>query len=75
MNRLESIRGAIARRWSARDGSDIVGTAMFIMPYDLKPVVDAAASVGARLCTNAAHPMGLIAGGDWQNPLDAAPTC
>jgi glycine hydroxymethyltransferase len=47
----------------------IVGTAMFILPYDLAPIIEAARSVGARVMYDAAHPLGLIAGGIWQNPL------
>ena len=49
----------------------VLGTAMFIMPYDLEPIRAAAAEVGAILMYDAAHPLGLIAGGAWQNPLDA----
>ncbi len=48
----------------------VVGTAMFILPYDLAPLRAAAHAHGAKLMYDGAHPLGLIAGGAWQNPLD-----
>ena len=42
---------------------------MFILPYDLAPVREAAVAVGARVVYDGAHPLGLIAGGAWPNPL------
>jgi glycine hydroxymethyltransferase len=48
----------------------VVGTAMFILPYDLAPLRAAADASGTKLMYDGAHPLGLIAGGAWQNPLD-----
>lgn len=65
---LDVFREALER---ARPALVVVGTAMFIMPYELAPLREAAHAAGAKLMYDGAHPLGLIAGGAWQNPLDA----
>jgi glycine hydroxymethyltransferase len=65
---LVALRAALEQH---RPALVVLGTNMFIWPYDLEPIRSAVSEAGALLMYDAAHPLGLIAGGAWQNPLDA----
>ena len=45
------------------------GGSLFLFPHPVKDLVDAALEVGATPCYDAAHVAGLIAGGEFQDPL------
>lgn len=47
----------------------LVGNSLFLFPIDVRPIADAAHEVGARVMYDAAHVLGLIAGGQFQDPL------
>lgn len=47
----------------------VVGGNLMIRPHDLGRLVEAAATVGARVVYDASHVAGLIAGGAFQSPL------
>jgi glycine hydroxymethyltransferase len=47
----------------------IMGTSLPLLEYDIARAKELAASVGARLMYDAAHVAGIIAGGQFQNPL------
>ncbi len=46
------------------------GGSLFLFPHPVRELVDAAMEVGATPCYDAAHVAGLIAGGEFQNPLE-----
>jgi glycine hydroxymethyltransferase len=47
----------------------LVGNSLFLFPIDIKTISEAAHEVGARVMYDAAHVLGLIAGGQFQDPL------
>ncbi len=47
----------------------MLGASLFLFPHPVKEVSDVAAEVGATPCYDAAHVAGLIAGGEFQDPL------
>ncbi|MCA1814087.1 MAG: serine hydroxymethyltransferase [Halobacteriales archaeon] len=47
----------------------LVGNSLFLFPIDVRTISDAAHEVGARVMYDAAHVLGLIAGGQFQDPL------
>ena len=57
----------VARR--TRPGMIIVGTQAMLFPVDLLGLRAVADEVGALVVYDAAHPLGLIAGGEFQDPL------
>jgi len=46
-----------------------VGQSVYLFPNDLAPIIEAAREVGASTLYDAAHVLGLIAGGRFQDPL------
>lgn len=48
----------------------VVGASLILFPYPLREVRAIADKVGARVMYDAAHVAGLIAGGEWQHPLE-----
>lgn len=48
----------------------VLGASLFTFPYELSPLRRACDSAGALLAYDASHVMGLIAGGEFQRPLD-----
>jgi glycine hydroxymethyltransferase len=49
----------------------MLGRSVVLGPDDLRPVAEAATSIGARTIYDASHVAGLIAGGVFPNPLEA----
>lgn len=47
----------------------LFGGSLFLFPHPVKEAVDAAKEVGATIMYDAAHVLGLIAGGQFQDPL------
>lgn len=47
----------------------LFGASLFLFPHPVKEAVDAAKEVGADIVYDAAHVLGLIAGGKFQDPL------
>ncbi len=47
----------------------VLGQSFFLFPYPLRPIAEAARSVGALVLYDASHVLGLIAGGRFQDPL------
>jgi glycine hydroxymethyltransferase len=47
----------------------LVGNSLFLFPIDVRTISEAAHEVGARVMYDAAHVLGLIAGGQFQDPL------
>jgi len=47
----------------------VLGASMIPFPYDLKPIAEACGDVGATLGYDGSHVLGLIAGGEFQDPL------
>jgi glycine hydroxymethyltransferase len=48
----------------------VLGTSLPLIPHDIRRVKSLAESVGSRLMYDAAHVAGIIAGGQFPNPLD-----
>ncbi len=48
----------------------ILGASLFLFPYDISPLHRTCESVDALLAYDASHVMGLIAGGEFQRPLE-----
>ncbi|MGC9071605.1 MAG: serine hydroxymethyltransferase [Acidilobus sp.] len=47
----------------------VLGGSVYLFPHPVKEVSEAVHSVGGKLIYDAAHVLGLIAGGVWENPL------
>lgn len=47
----------------------VIGASFFLFPYDLKPIREACDEADAYLGYDASHVLGLIAGGQFQDPL------
>lgn len=48
----------------------ILGASFILFPYDMGPVKDACEEVGSSLIYDASHVLGLVAGGEFQQPLE-----
>lgn len=48
----------------------VIGASFILFPYDIKPLRDACNEVGCLLGYDASHVLGLIAGGEFQKPLE-----
>jgi glycine hydroxymethyltransferase len=48
----------------------IFGQSFFLFPHPVKELVDACKDVGSRISFDGSHVMGLIAGGEFQKPLE-----
>ena len=62
---------AVAAIRSERPQAVILGQSFFLFPYPLAEIVEAARSVEALVLYDASHVLGLIAGGEFQDPLRA----
>ncbi|MCG2873660.1 MAG: serine hydroxymethyltransferase [Acidilobus sp.] len=47
----------------------VLGGSVYLFPHPVKEIAEAVHSVGGKLVYDAAHVLGLIAGGSWENPL------
>jgi len=47
----------------------VLGASFFLFPYDMKPIKEACREAGSTLAYDGSHVLGLIAGGEFQNPL------
>jgi len=47
----------------------ILGASLILFPYDMRPVKEACADAGSILAYDGSHVLGLIAGGEFQEPL------
>jgi glycine hydroxymethyltransferase len=47
----------------------VLGQSFFLFPYPLREIAEAAHAVGALVLYDASHVLGLIAGGEFQDPL------
>lgn len=52
-----------------RPNAVVLGQSFFLFPYPMAPIAEAAHSVGALVFYDASHVLGLIAGGEFQDPL------
>jgi glycine hydroxymethyltransferase len=52
-----------------RPNAVVLGQSFFLFPYPLKEIAEAAHAVGALVFYDASHVLGLIAGGEFQDPL------
>lgn len=59
----------VTEKLKARPKVFVVGTSVFLFPHPLKEIVNIASGVGAKVWYDAAHVLGLIAGGRFQDPL------
>ena len=53
----------------ARPAAVLLGQSFFLFPYPLREVAEAAHEVGALVLYDASHVLGLVAGGQFQDPL------
>jgi glycine hydroxymethyltransferase len=53
-----------------KPGLVILGASYIPFPYDMGPITDACAESGATLAYDGSHVLGLIAGGEFQRPLE-----
>jgi glycine hydroxymethyltransferase len=60
---------AVAEIRRERPTAVVLGQSFFLFPYPLAPIAEAAHSVGALVFYDASHVLGLIAGGEFQDPL------
>jgi glycine hydroxymethyltransferase len=47
----------------------ILGQSYFVLPYPVRPIADAVHEHGGKLLYDASHVMGLVMGGEFQDPL------
>lgn len=52
-----------------RPNAVVLGQSFFLFPYPLREIAEAAHAVDALVLYDASHVLGLIAGGEFQNPL------
>ena len=52
-----------------RPNAVVLGQSFFLFPYPLREVAEAAHSVGSLVLYDASHVLGLLAGGEFQDPL------
>ncbi|MFY9717095.1 MAG: serine hydroxymethyltransferase [Thermoplasmata archaeon] len=60
---------AVATIRQERPNAVVLGQSFFLFPYPLRPIVEAAHAVGAIVLYDASHVLGLVAGGEFQDPL------
>ncbi|MEM0129378.1 MAG: serine hydroxymethyltransferase [Thermoplasmata archaeon] len=60
---------AVAAIRDERPQAVVLGQSFFLFPYPLRPIVEAAREAGALVLYDASHVLGLIAGGEFQDPL------
>lgn len=60
---------AVATIRSERPNAVVLGQSFFLFPYPLREIAEAAHSVEALVLYDASHVLGLIAGGEFQDPL------
>lgn len=61
--------GAAAEIQRERPTAVVLGQSFFLFPYPMAPIVEAAHAVGALVFYDASHVLGLVAGGEFQDPL------
>jgi len=47
----------------------VLGASLFLFPHPVKEIVDIAHEIGAKVVYDASHVLGLIAGGEFQDPI------
>lgn len=52
-----------------RPNAIVLGQSFFLFPYPLRPIVEAAHALDALVFYDASHVLGLVAGGEFQDPL------
>ena len=67
-HRVEAAEAAAAIA-TARPDAVLLGQSFFLFPYPLREIAAAAHDVGALVLYDASHVLGLIAGGEFQDPL------
>ena len=67
-HRLEAA-AAVRAITEARPNAVLLGQSFFLFPYPLREVAAAAHDVGALVLYDASHVLGLVAGGQFQDPL------
>ncbi len=60
---------AVATIQRERPQAVVLGQSFFLFPYPLREIAEAAHAVGALVLYDASHVLGLIAGGEFQDPL------
>ncbi|MCI4331678.1 MAG: serine hydroxymethyltransferase [Thermoplasmata archaeon] len=60
---------AVAEIRRERPNAVLLGQSFFLFPYPLKAIAEAAHAIGALVLYDASHVLGLIAGGQFQDPL------
>ena len=60
---------AVATIRQERPNAVVLGQSFFLFPYPLRPIAEAAHDVDALVLYDASHVLGLIAGGEFQDPL------
>ncbi|HTW55672.1 MAG TPA: hypothetical protein VMG36_04400 [Thermoplasmata archaeon] len=60
---------AIAAIRQERPDAVLLGQSFFLFPYPLKAIAEAAHAQGALVLYDASHVLGLVAGGEFQDPL------
>jgi glycine hydroxymethyltransferase len=63
------VEQAVALIERTRPAVVMFGASEFLFPVDLVTLVPASAAAGAVTCYDGAHPLGLIAGGEFQDPF------
>jgi glycine hydroxymethyltransferase len=48
----------------------VFGQSFFLFPHPVKELAEACSSVGSRIAFDGSHVLGLVAGGEFQNPLE-----
>jgi glycine hydroxymethyltransferase len=66
---IDAEKSAVIIR-ATRPGIVTFGGSVFLFPHPLKELSDVAKEVGAYVVYDAAHVLGLIAGGEFQHPLE-----
>ena len=60
---------AVATIRSERPNAVVLGQSFFLFPYPLKEIAEAAHAIDALVFYDASHVLGLVAGGEFQDPL------
>jgi glycine hydroxymethyltransferase len=63
------VKALTSLAWRERTKLIVVGSPLCLFPYDLRALRQIADDVGAHILYDAAHPLGLISGGEFQSPL------
>jgi glycine hydroxymethyltransferase len=64
-----SAESAITEIERERPDAVVLGQSLFLFPYPLREIAEAAHALGALVFYDASHVLGLIAGGEFQDPL------